>query len=158
MGIRSMNWEQWIELDNEWLSYHQQKLSRIDERGNRLIMVDKMARDSAQETLELLSKYVTRRYPTLFRFTTEKEDAIEILATREVYPILNSDDPMKYAALLVQDDLAIMTEGSDGLYYLRAGAICLAGFWRLEDKFGMPLERIHTSGDGFVPFLVVNDD
>lgn len=148
MGIRSMNWEQWIELDNEWLSFHQQKLNRIEERGSRLIMVHEIARDAAQEALELLSKYVTQRYPTLFRYTSEKEEAIEILATGEVYPILNSDDPMKYAALLVQDDLAIMMEGSDGLYSLRAGAICLAGFWRLEDKFGMPLERIHTSGDG----------
>jgi alpha-1,2-mannosyltransferase len=158
MGIRSMNWEQWIELDNEWLSYHQQKLSRIEERGSRLVMVHELARDAAQETLELLSKYVTRRYPTLFRFTSEKEEAIEILATGEIYPIVNSDDPMKYAALLLQDDLAIMIEGSDGLYYLRAGAICLAGFWRLEDKFGMPLERIHTSGDGFVLWLVANDN
>lgn len=148
MGIRSMNWEQWIELDNEWLFFHQQKLNRIEERGSRLIMVHEIARDAAQEALELLSKYVALRYPTLFRYTSEKEEAIEILPTGEVYPILNSDDPMKYAALLVQDDLAIMIEGSDGLYYLRAGAICLAGFWRLEDKFGMPLERIHTSGDG----------
>ena len=143
-----MNWEQWIELDNEWLFFHQQKLNRIEERGSRLIMVHEIARDAAQEALELLSKYVALRYPTLFRYTSEKEEAIEILPTGEVYPILNSDDPMKYAALLVQDDLAIMIEGSDGLYYLRAGAICLAGFWRLEDKFGMPLERIHTSGDG----------
>jgi len=153
MGIRSMNWEQWIELDNEWLSYHQQKQDRIEERGSRLVLVHETARDAAQEALELLSKYVTRRYPTLFRFTSEKEEAIEILATGEVYPILNSDDPMKYAALLVQDDLAIMMEGSDGLYYLRAGAICLAGFWRLEDKFGMPLERIHMSGDGLWPVV-----
>jgi alpha-1,2-mannosyltransferase len=148
MGIRSMQWESWIELDNEWRSFHQQKLDRIAERGRRLIMVHEQAQDAAQETLELLSKYLTKRYPTLFRYTNEKEEAIELLATGEVYPIVNSDDPLKYAALLIQDDLAIMMEGPDGLYYLRAGAICLAGFWRLEDKFGMPLERIHTSGDG----------
>lgn len=35
----------------------------------------------------------------------------------------------------------------DGDYYLLAGTILLAGFWRLEDKFGMPLSEIHTSGD-----------
>ena len=48
---------------------------------------------------------------------------------------------------LVQDDLAIMFEKSDGQYYLLAGSILLAGFWRLSDKFGMPLSEIHTSGD-----------
>ena len=57
------------------------------------------------------------------------------------------EDPMQTCARLVQDDLAIMFEGSDGQYYLLAGAILLAGFWRLSDKFGMPLSEIHTSGD-----------
>jgi alpha-1,2-mannosyltransferase len=101
MGTRSLQWEDWIELDNEWLSYHQQKQARIAERSDRLIMVHDMAKDAAQETLELLSKYLTKRYPSLFRYTSEKEEAIEILETGEVYPIINSDDPMKYAALLV---------------------------------------------------------
>ena len=146
-----MNWENWIELDNEWRLFHQQKLDRIVDRGSRLIMVDEMAKDAAQETLELLAKYLTKRYPSLFRFTNDKEEAIEVIATGEVYPICNSDDPLKYSSLLIQDDLAIMMEGSDGLYYLLAGAILLPGFWRLEDKFGMPLDFIHTSGDG-IPF------
>ena len=155
MGIRSMNWESWIELDNEWLSYHQQKLNRIAERGSRLIMVHDLAKDAAQETLELLAKYVTKRYPSLFRFTNENEEAIQVIATGEVYPIRNSDDPMKYAALLVEDDLAIMIEGKDGQYYLRAGAILLPGFWRLEDKFGMPLSEIHRSGDGLFCHIIL---
>jgi len=37
-------------------------------------------------------------------------------------------------------------EGTDGRYYLQAGAILLPGFWRLEDKAGLPLDAIHTSG------------
>lgn len=53
---------------------------------------------------------------------------------------------MATAGRLVQDDLALMIEGSDGQYYLLAGSILLAGFWRLSDKFGMPLSEIHTSG------------
>jgi alpha-1,2-mannosyltransferase len=54
---------------------------------------------------------------------------------------------MATCARLVQDDLAIMTERADGQYYLLAGAVLLAGFWRLEDKAGMCLSDIHTSGD-----------
>jgi len=57
------------------------------------------------------------------------------------------EDPMQIAARFIQDDLAIMIEKEDGQYYLLAGAILLAGFWRLEDKFKMPLSEIHTSGD-----------
>jgi len=54
---------------------------------------------------------------------------------------------MQMCARLVQDDLAIMFEKEDGQYYLLAGAILLAGFWRLEDKLGMPLSEIHSSAD-----------
>jgi alpha-1,2-mannosyltransferase len=57
------------------------------------------------------------------------------------------EDPMITSARLVQDDLALMFEKPDGQYYLLAGAVLLAGFWRLEDKLGMPLSEIHTSGD-----------
>lgn len=57
------------------------------------------------------------------------------------------EDPMQMAGRMVQDDLAIMFEKEDGQYYLLAGSILLAGFWKLEDKLGMGLSEIHTSGD-----------
>ena len=72
------------------------------------------------------------------------------LLTNESFNIIERplvEDPMQMCARLVQDDLAIMFEKEDGQYYLLAGAILLAGFWRLEGKFGMKLSEIHTSGD-----------
>ena len=71
------------------------------------------------------------------------------LVTGESFDVVTRplfEDPMQTAARMVQDDLALMFERGDGQYYLLAGAILLAGFWRLEDKFGMPLSEIHTSG------------
>jgi hypothetical protein len=35
----------------------------------------------------------------------------------------------------------------DGQDYLKAGVILLPGFWRLEDKFNMPLDKIQLSDD-----------
>ena len=57
------------------------------------------------------------------------------------------EDPMQMAGRMVQDDLAIMFERADGQYYFLAGSILLAGFWRLDDKWAMPLSEIHTTGD-----------
>ncbi|KAF9535072.1 hypothetical protein CPB83DRAFT_843426 [Crepidotus variabilis] len=54
---------------------------------------------------------------------------------------------MEIAGLLVQDDLALMIEGNDGRYYFQAGSICVPGFWRMQDKLGMPLDDIHLSGN-----------
>ena len=99
--------------------------------------------------------YLPQRYPSMFHKTPLGMDNIY---TSEKFNIIERplvEDPMQMAARMVQDDLAIMFEKSDGQYYLLAGSILLAGFWRLEDKFGMPLSEIHTSGNvpGFKPKL-----
>jgi alpha-1,2-mannosyltransferase len=97
--------------------------------------------------LEELSSYLPERYPTLYKRT---DVGIANLATGESFDIRKThlrEDPMQTCARLVQDDLALMLERPDGQYYFLAGSILLAGFWRLEDKFGMPLSEIHTSGD-----------
>ncbi|CAF1326289.1 unnamed protein product [Adineta ricciae] len=147
MGISRMNWDEWIELDNQWNKYHQEKLSRLSsERSSRLCQLSSEAEDAALETMELLSEYLVYRYPSLFQYENNDKSKIRIKITGEIYPI-RSLNPLKYASLLIQDDLALMIEGNDGQYYLKGGSIVLPGFWRLEDKFQMPLSQIHMSGD-----------
>ena len=97
--------------------------------------------------LLLSCDYLPQRYPTMF---VKTEVGMNNIVTGEVFNIIQRplpEDPMATAARMVQDDLAIMFEKPDGQYYLLAGAILLAGFWRLSDKFRMPLSEIHTSGD-----------
>nr|POE93594.1 hypothetical protein CFP56_19606 [Quercus suber] len=154
MGLRTMPWDEWIELDNDYLKFHTEKKRRIAERGVRCCRTDPSPQvmDGAVELLEELASYLPERYPSMFTKTsvgvtnTVTHEAFDIRAT---HLTMNGtrEDPMQLAARLVQDDLAIMFERDDGQYYLLAGAILLAGFWRLEDKFGMALAEIHTSGD-----------
>lgn len=147
MGLRNMQWDDWIELDNHYLKFHAEKARRIEERGEKCCRTAPEAYDGAVELLEELCDYLPQRYPTLYCKTPVGMDN---LATGESFNITERplrEDPMAMSARLVQDDLAIMFERPDGQYYLLAGAILLAGFWRLSDKFGMPLSEIHTSGD-----------
>ncbi|KAL1633471.1 hypothetical protein SLS56_002856 [Neofusicoccum ribis] len=148
MGLRTLNWNEWIELDNEYLSYHAKKAERLaSPRAAKLYHTAPEAFDGAVELLEELCSYLPQRYPSLFRKT---DVGMDNLATGESLNIVErplKEDPMAMCARQVQDDLAIMFERPDGQYYLLAGAILLAGFWRLEDKLGMPLSEIHTSGN-----------
>jgi alpha-1,2-mannosyltransferase len=147
MGLRTMHWDDWIELDNHFLKFHDMKSRRILERGAKCCKTAPKAFDGACELLEELCDYLPQRYPSLYRKT---EVGMDNITTGESFNIVERpliEDPMQMAARFVQDDLAIMFEKSNGQYYLLAGAILLAGFWRLEDKFGMPLSEIHTSGD-----------
>jgi alpha-1,2-mannosyltransferase len=147
MGLRSMDWDEWIELDNHYMEYHDLKKDRILERGKKCCRTAPEAYDCAVELLEELCDYLPQRYPSLYKKT---DVGMDNTVTGETFNIMEKplkEDPMQMAARFTQDDLAIMVERPDGQYYLLAGAILLAGFWRLEDKFGMPLSEIHTSGD-----------
>ncbi|KEQ99860.1 glycosyltransferase family 22 protein [Aureobasidium subglaciale EXF-2481] len=154
MGLRIMDWDEWIELDNHYPRFHADKKRRIEERGSKCFHTDPSPQvfDGAVELLEELCGYLPERYPSMFRKT---EHGMINLFADETFDIRkevltmngNREDPMQMAARMVQDDLAIMFEKEDGQMYLLAGAVLLAGFWRLEDKLGMSLDEIHYSGD-----------
>jgi alpha-1,2-mannosyltransferase len=147
MGLRTMHWDEWIELDNQFLHFHDLKAKRIAERGEKCCRTAPEAFDCALELLEELCGYLPERYPSLYRRTAVGMDNLVTGETFDFKERPLKEDPMAMAGRLVQDDLAIMIEKEDGQYYLLAGSILLAGFWRLEDKFRMPLSEIHTSGD-----------
>lgn len=147
MGLRSVNPLDWIELDNHYPRYHADKARRIAERGQKCCRTHPEGYAAAVELLEDLADYLPARYPSLYRRTAVGIDNIWSGESFNIVQRPLAEDPMQTCARLTQDDLAIMIERPDGQYYLLAGAILLAGFWRLEDKWEMPLSEIHTSGD-----------
>lgn len=54
MGLRTMQWDDWIELDNHYLKYHAEKARRIAERGEKCCRTAPEAYDGAVELLEEL--------------------------------------------------------------------------------------------------------
>lgn len=164
MGIRSMPWDEWIELDREFASFHRIREHRIETRGEKLVQVlperpglVKGGHDAAVELVHELAEYLSRRFPDVYhvrRSDTSSEtgwdgqapiEDVTIVPLGKTYS-LRDGDPLTVAALLVQEDLAIMIEGTDGRYYLQGGAILIPGMWRLRDKIGMSLDDIHISG------------
>ncbi|KAG5654646.1 hypothetical protein H0H81_009894 [Sphagnurus paluster] len=164
-------------LDNEYEKYRRIREHRIRTRGEGVIRVlpdnpglVKSGADAVIEMLHELAEYLPRRFPTTFEIERHSPDrafshpgwdgmppvkSIRILPLGCSYdlPLDVSDGEnaavraLEIAALLVQEDLALMIEGTDGRYYFQAGAITVAGFWRIQDKIGLPLDEIHTSGD-----------
>ncbi|SPO03151.1 uncharacterized protein DNG_05833 [Cephalotrichum gorgonifer] len=146
MGLRTASFDSWIELDRDFPKFHADKASRIPSRGEKAVRTHPSAFPAAIELLEELSTYLPARYPNMFNRTPVGIDNIWSGESFNIVKRPLDEDPMAMCARLVQDDLALMVEGADGQYYLLAGAILLSGFWRLSDKFGMPLSEIHTSG------------
>lgn len=147
MGLRSVKHADWIELDSHYPRFHADKARRILSRGEKCYRTAPEAYPAAVELLQDLVDYLPARYTSLFRRT---EVGIDNLWSGESFNTTSQplkEDPMLTAARLIQDDLAIMIERPDGQYYLLAGAVFLPGFWRLDEKFGMSMSELHTSGD-----------
>ncbi|KAJ7230546.1 hypothetical protein GGX14DRAFT_529995 [Mycena pura] len=193
MGIQSMQWGEWIELDGQYEVYHRIRKDRL-ERKPDLVMVlppsvrvhdgdDEPARigggaAGAIELVHELAEYLSRRYPTSFQVTRHIPStslvnypvgwggappvkSVHVVPLQDEFELplplpLNAGETedmvqqgveaMRIAALLIQDDLAVMVEGTNGGYYFQAGAILVGGFWRMVDKIGKRLDEIHISG------------
>ena len=64
MGLRTMKWDDWIELDDQFPKFHADKIRRIKERGPRCCKTAPEAFDGAVELLEeLYALYFSRHAP-----------------------------------------------------------------------------------------------
>lgn len=69
MGIRKLSWDNWIEMDSYFLRYHDIKASELKKDFNAHVKyVDNArTRDACFELYEELVRYLTHRYPEVFR-------------------------------------------------------------------------------------------
>ncbi|KAF9514578.1 hypothetical protein BS47DRAFT_1342889 [Hydnum rufescens UP504] len=164
MGIRNMEWDEWLQLDNRFPAYHAIKVHRMATQGDKMVRTLPTSIGipsgtlAAKELVHEMAEYLSRRFPQVYSVVRKPHVSDDFgwygegeIHTITITPLgvtydLSVEDPMSVAGLLVQDDLALMLEGSDGRYYFQAGSICLPGFWKLADKIGLPLEEIHIRG------------
>jgi len=119
MGIRKMDWNEWIEMDSNFVRYHDTKVSELDKDLNAHVKyVDNdVTRLACFEVLDELTQYLTHRYPEVFSL---KDNIIRNSVTGEEfqYPVATPTEALTTAAKLVQDDLVLMVE-NDGKFLLK---------------------------------------
>lgn len=69
MGIRKLDWNEWIQLDSNYMRYHDIKASELkkDLHGHVKYVDNAVTRDACFELLEELTAYLTNRYPSMFQ-------------------------------------------------------------------------------------------
>ncbi|KAF2009650.1 hypothetical protein BU24DRAFT_437236 [Aaosphaeria arxii CBS 175.79] len=144
MGIRRLDWNEWIQMDSNFLWYHDLKARELkkDFPAHVQYVDNAVTRDACFEVQEELVKYLTHRFPRIFQL---KGGVLRNTITKEEfpYPAKTPEEALATSALLVQDDLVIMVKNDDGSYHLDAAAVCLPGFWRLKEKFRTSLDELH---------------
>ena len=69
MGTRKLDWNNWIEMDSNFLRYHDLKASELkkDFSAHVRYVDNATVRDACFEVYEELSEYLTHRYPQTFQ-------------------------------------------------------------------------------------------
>lgn len=68
MGIRKLEWDEWIEMDSNFISYHDIKVSELkkDLPAHVKYVDNAVTKDACFEVLEELTQYLCGRYPSVF--------------------------------------------------------------------------------------------
>jgi hypothetical protein len=146
IGLKPLDVDRWIEPDEEAPVQFANKMQLLDERHGDVVAALPGSLPAQQELLMLLSQYLARQFPDLYR---RDGDRIEVGHAGTVVDIADSSlSPIDRAGRLVQEDLCLM-QAREGAHVLTAASLCAPSVWRLADKMGHPLTDIHGQVPGF---------
>jgi hypothetical protein len=76
LDIKLLDNNSWVILDNDWPKYHQLKIQRLAERGNRIVQTLSQARTAACELCQDLAEFLSRRYPQVYTIERSRDNAL----------------------------------------------------------------------------------
>ncbi|MBE9169640.1 DUF3445 domain-containing protein [Pleurocapsales cyanobacterium LEGE 06147] len=140
MGLKPLKWQDWIEIDDQFVAYLTRKQELFQDRYPEVFASLSSSEAGQKEVLDLLLDYLPQRFPQYYQ---RRGDRIENILMQQFWNISDFEaKPLDLAGRLVQEDLCLMRSSPDG-YILIAASVCFPSNWRLEDKLGQPLDQIH---------------
>lgn len=127
MGLRAMDPDNWIEIDEHFEAEISEKRELLAHRHNDVFGALEAGRTGSNEVLTKLINFLPRRFPERYANEIEIDPSVH---------------PLEAASLLVQEDLAIMSP-VEGQWVLTAASLCFPSRWNLQEKLGRNLHDIH---------------
>ena len=148
IGLKQVEPRDWIELDGHLEAYLAEKDRLYGEIPDKVFVAEPETRAAQQEVLELLVAHLLENHPQTYRMDGSR---CVIAGTGRAIDTANTgDNPLIAASKLVQEDLILMRRGEDG-WRLAAGSLCFPSSWKLTEKFGQPIDKIHGPVPDFGP-------
>jgi len=131
IGLRPLH-TSFLELDDKREFYLQEKARLLAQMPNEIFVEETDSLPAQREVLHKIeNELALLQVPTTHNFTKN-----------------SSQTPLLQAAMVVQEDLIIMTKRENG-WCLSAGCVCFPSSWRLLEKFTKPITEIHGPVPGF---------
>ncbi|KAJ3461354.1 hypothetical protein MRS44_009907 [Fusarium solani] len=140
MSFQKMETDYWIELDNTYHRYIQERKNIFAKNGKDILNALPGSELACKELMEMVIQFLCARYPHYFRLEG-KTFVNDILGTKVD---LLTVDPLHVLLDNIPEDFAIMLrDPQTGRYHFRAGVICASTGWSLGTKLGLGLPEIH---------------
>jgi dimethylamine monooxygenase subunit A len=135
IAARPLDLAEWIEVDDRFDEFMAEKERLLSAQHPDVFAVADVrnvgdSREASEEVLSLIQEHMQTYHPERLR------------------PVDEGLHPLDHAGRLVQEDLCIMVE-RDGDHYLAAASLCFPTRWRLADKIGRSMEKIHVPVPGY---------
>ena len=142
-GVMPLDMDDWLRVDAAYAGQMALRDALIAEREAEVHAVLPQAVAAAEELLAL----VLPRLPALGFAAVpggwRRPDGVEVL---------DSDAPLLTLGRLLQNDFCLMQDDGAGEHALTGAILCFPAGWRLEEKLGRPMGRIHA------PVVKYSDD
>ncbi|KAJ4313274.1 hypothetical protein N0V84_009502 [Fusarium piperis] len=140
MSFQKMETDYWIELDNTYHRYIQERKSIYAKNGKDILNALPGSELACKELMEMVIQFLCARYPRYFQLDGNTLTN-RILGTEYE---LSTIEPLHLLLENVPEDFAIMLrDPQTGRYHFRAGVICASTGWSLGTKLGLGLPEIH---------------
>lgn len=131
-GVRPIEMADWLQVDDVYARQMAERARLLSRHRDAVLRLDPTAQDMADELLELVLQHLPALGFELRGDTVMRPDGETVTL----------GDPLWSLGHLVQEDFVLL-RAEDGAHVMRGAVLCFPASWRLGDKFGHPLGRIH---------------
>lgn len=147
MSIFKLDLNHWLDMDKWYIRYIEEKEKILIDYGKKCYDWLPESEVACNELLDTIVHHLSTRYPSLFRFDSEK-NVICNLITEETIDLSSEARQQEHslikASKLAKEDFYVIHQRPDGKHYMIAGAVPFpGGEFNVGNLLGRELDSIH---------------
>ena len=140
MSLTAAAARDWFEIDALYPDDMRQRRELLATRHAEVFGALPVSAPARAETLACVADHLRRHHPDWFHGDAYR---LHNALTGETWDLASPPcDPLELAGRLVQEDLCLIQSDQEGPSFT-AAVLCFPSRWRLHDKLGRPLARVH---------------
>ncbi|MGR6429308.1 heme-dependent oxidative N-demethylase family protein [Rhizobium sp. PAMB 3174] len=144
IGLKPIDYTRWIEPDADIGFYLDEKARVCREGLDEVFRMESGTEEAQEEVLARLTDHLASEHADLYR----REGSTFEMGGHRVDIADTSRPALLRAGSLVQDDLVLMRRKETG-WHIVAAYVAFPSSWSLSEKFGQPMEGVHSGVPGF---------